>query len=215
MQLPDLIVHEDDRLIALDKPPGLASAPAASPDEPSLQALVTAYLGRRALIVHRLDRHTSGVIVFAKDADEHRRLSGLFEAHEVEKTYLAVVLGHLDPPSGEIDRPLRAFGSGRVGVDPRGKPARTRYAVTERLRDADLVELVPESGRRHQLRVHCFALGHPILGDPRYGSPRPVGGAARLMLHATRLALPDRVGGRLVIEAAPGSDFDAILAGQR
>lgn len=216
MDLSELIVYRDDRIVGINKPAGLAAVHDGTPGEDSsLHAQVSAHLGRPTFIVHRLDRGTSGIVVFALDRDEHRRLSMAFEARGVRKAYLALVLGHVEPPSGEVDQPLRTFGSGRVGADPRGKPARTRYALRERLATADLLDVEPETGRRHQIRAHFYLLGHPILGDPRYGADRPVGGAPRLMLHATELVLPALDGEPLTLRAEPGPDFEAILAARR
>ncbi len=217
MDLDRLVVHEDARLIALNKPAGLPSVHAGfgSPGDRSLHALVSERLGSPVYIVHRLDRPTSGLIVFAKDRDEHRRLSVLFESREVRKTYLAVVSGEVESARGEIDLSLRTFGSGRVGVDPRGVPARTRYELKERLTDADLLTVFPETGRRHQIRVHLNALGHPVLGDPLYGRPRPVGGVERLMLHAMELELTDATGAPLVLRAAPDPEFEAVVEARR
>jgi len=211
-----IVLHEDEELVAVDKPPRMATAAGGGiEDEASLHAWVTRRLGTRIWIVHRLDRDTSGVIVFAKTAEAHRRLSQAFEGREVSKRYLAVVDGHVGRATGTIDQPLRAFGSGRVGVDPKGSEAVTRFRRLERLHDADLLEVEPRSGRRHQIRVHCYAIGHPVLGDTRYGANRPVGGASRLMLHAVELRLPTEAGEPLVLRADPPRAFEAVLDGLR
>jgi RluA family pseudouridine synthase len=206
------VLYEDAELIAVDKPAGMATAAGGGiTEEASLHAWVTRHAGARTFIVHRLDRGTSGVIVFARTADAHRRLSQAFESREVGKRYLAIVEGHVRSANGEIAEPLRTFGSGRVGIDPQGLAAVTRYRRLERLKDADLIEVEPLTGRRHQIRVHCYAIGHPVLGDTRYGAIRPVGGAPRLMLHAAELALPE--GLRLTV--APPPDFDVLLGRMR
>jgi RluA family pseudouridine synthase len=210
------VVHEDERLIAVSKPAGQAVAPGGGvePDD-TLQAHAERHVGAKVFLVHRLDRGTSGVIVLAKDAETHRRLSLAFEARQVEKAYVSLVVGHVEPASGEIARPLRAFGSGRIGVDRRGKPAITRYALTERLASADLLEIRPLTGRRHQIRVHLYALGHPVIGDTRYGHERPVDGAARLMLHARELVLPETDGSTIVVRLEPPEDFVEVLDAYR
>jgi len=207
-----LVVYEDERLIAVAKPAGQAMAAGGGVHvADTLQAAVAGHIGSKAFIVHRLDRETSGIVVFAKTAEVHRELSRQFEERQVSKPYLALVLGHVADPNGEVNEPLREFGSGRVGVDPNGRDAVTRWELRERLADADLLEVWPLTGRRHQIRVHCYAIGHPILGDTRYGEPRPVGGAARLMLHAAELALSDG----LRLAAEPPAEFARIVAEQR
>jgi len=214
VDLTQRIVHHDGRLMVMDKPSGMPAVRDATPGEDvSLHAWVAAHVGGAAFVVHRLDRGTSGLIVFALDREAHRRLSMAFESRQVRKAYLALVLGHLEEADGEVDLPLRIFGSGRVAVDPRGRPARTRYRRIEHLPAADLVEATPETGRRHQIRAHLHNLGHPIVGDPRYGERRPVGGAARLMLHAAELVLPalDDEGEVLSFAVRPGPDFDEIV----
>jgi tRNA pseudouridine32 synthase / 23S rRNA pseudouridine746 synthase len=206
------VVYEDERLVAVAKPAGQAMAAGGGVEAAdTLQAAVAEHIGSKAFIVHRLDRETSGVVVFAKTADAHRALSRQFEQRQVTKRYLAVVAGHVEGRSGEVTQPLREFGSGRVGVDPKGREATTRWELREPLRDADLLAIEPLTGRRHQIRVHCYAIGHPILGDTRYGDPRPVGGASRLMLHAAELVLADG----LRVAADPPYDFVAVLEAQR
>lgn len=200
------IIHRDARYLVADKPAGML---AVGPE--SIHERLAADIGERLWIVHRLDRETSGLIAFALDPAAHRHLSSRFEQREVEKVYLAAVLGHLPSSSGSVDLALREFGSGRIGVDPRGKPSRTDYRVRERLTDADLLEVRPITGRRHQIRVHLNAIGHPVLGDPRYGAPRPVGGVPRLMLHARSLAFADADGTRILAEAPVPPDFTAAL----
>jgi len=206
------IIHEDERLVVVDKPAGQATAPGGGIGAgESLQEQVADHLGSRAFLVHRLDRETSGLIVFAKTAESHRQLSQQFEHREVSKRYLALVDGHVPGRSGTISEPLREFGSGRVGVDPAGKEATTKWALRERLVDADLLEVTPITGRRHQIRVHLYSIGHPILGDTRYGDDRPVGGAPRLMLDACELVLADG----LAIRAEPAADFMEAVAARR
>jgi tRNA pseudouridine32 synthase/23S rRNA pseudouridine746 synthase len=202
------VLFEDERLIAVAKPAGVAVAAGGgvAPEE-TLQAQVDSHIGAKAYIVHRLDRETSGVMVFAKTAESHRHLSLQFQGREVKKRYLALVGGHLEGREGTITAPIREFGSGRVGVDPQGKEANTRWEVRERLQGADLLEVTPLTGRRHQIRVHLYSIGHPILGDRRYGADRPVGGAPRLMLHATELILAN---GLRVVAATP-PDFAPVV----
>lgn len=188
--------------------------PARADDpRPPLSALVCEYLKAKAWVVHRLDAATSGVIVFAKDRESHKRLSQAFEERRAAKTYLAAVLG--TAVDGSCAAPLKTFGSGRVGAAPEGKPSRTDWTVREALGGATLLEVRPQTGRRHQIRVHLNIMGTPVLGDARYGKDRPVGGAPRLMLHAWKLELPGADGTTLRLEAPPPPDFAAVLADLR
>ena len=206
------ILHEDERLVVVDKPAGQATAPGGRIGEgESLQEHVAEHLGTKAFAVHRLDRETSGAIVFAKTAESHRLLSQQFEDRAVTKRYLALVARHVEAASGEISAPLREFGSGRVGIDPEGKPSLTAWMLKERLPENDLLQITPRTGRRHQIRVHLYSIGHPILGDTRYGTDRPVGGAVRLMLHASELVLADG----LAIRAELPADFMEAVAARR
>lgn len=165
---------------------------------------------RKVFVVHRLDRDASGLMLFAKDADTHRRLSLMFERRQIHKKYRALVAGRVED-DGEISLSLREFGSGRTAVDLKGKESLTRYKVKERLRDATLLEVEPVTGRRHQIRAHLYATGHPILGDGLYGKERPVGGAARLMLHAWEISFELDLGKLLTLRCKPPVDFVKIL----
>lgn len=210
--MPSLrVVFEDERLLAADKPAGQPVIPARGTGPEPLVAAVSRRIGGKAFVVHRIDRETSGLVLFAKDAGAHRALSGLFEARTVEKTYLAAVLGAV-AGEGSVEEPLRAFGSGRMGADPGGKPCRTDYRVRERLKGATLLEVSPRTGRRHQIRAHLYGLGHPVLGDPLYGRERPVGGAPRLMLHAWKLSFSHPELGERSLAAEPPDDFSRVVA---
>ena len=183
------ILHHDRHLVVVDKPAGLLSVPGIGPEKADCLVARLQAEAPGARIVHRLDFDTSGVIVLALDADIHRELSRQFQDREVRKRYVAIVAGRVAGDSGEIDLPLRkeALGSARQIVHPTGgKPSVTRWTVVERLADPPRTRLAlePLTGRSHQLRVHCLALGHPILGDPLYGTPESQAAAPRLMLHA-------------------------------
>jgi|CXWL01.1.fsa_nt_gi RluA family pseudouridine synthase len=202
------IIFEDDRIVAVCKPVGLPTIPGRGEIGVAVNTDIERRLRRKIFVVHRLDLDASGLLVFAKDADTHRLLCGEFETHKVRKEYLAAVAGELSG-SGEIDKPLREFSSGRVAPAPDGKAALTRWRVEKPLRGGTLLRVEPQSGRKHQIRAHLSAIGHPILGDPRYGPPpRPIGGAKRLMLHALSLHL--ELGYDL--RAEPTEDFQIVLA---
>lgn len=206
------IVYEDERVLAVAKPAGQEVIPGRGEKGP-LPPLVeeaSARCGRKLFVVHRLDRDASGVVLLAKDAETHRLLSMAFERRRVAKKYLAVVEGILKG-SGSVERPLREFGSGRIGVAEEGKPAATRWRALRALKGATLLEVEPLTGRRHQIRAHLYSLGHPILGDRRYGEKRPVGGAPRLMLHALSLSIEGPAGARLDPRAEPPADFTAVV----
>jgi len=108
---------------------------------------------------------------------------------------------------GTVNRPLKEYGSGRMGVTRGGKPAITDYKVLGRRNDVTLLEIRPKTGKRHQIRVHLWSIGHPIMGDSLYGNPRPVGGAPRLMLHALSLDVETPVTGKLSVRAGPPAGF--------
>jgi tRNA pseudouridine32 synthase / 23S rRNA pseudouridine746 synthase len=136
-------------------------------------------------VVHRLDKEASGIILFAKNASMHQYLNIRFGERAVKKSYLALVFGELQEPSGNIKKRLREFGSGRMGVDDaRGKESFTAFQVLKQLSGYTLLRLLPTTGRRHQLRVHLYSIGHPIVGDTRYGDKALQQGFPRLMLHA-------------------------------
>ena len=191
MTIPFPVLYDEGPLIAFDKPSGLYSIRERKGGEDrSLHALASLREGRRLFVVHRLDKDTSGVLLFARSAAAHRRLSLLFETRQVEKSYLAWILGEPSAEEGVVETPLREFGSGRMGVDPRGKESLTRWRVLRRTPGAALLDVRPETGRRHQIRVHLCSIGHPVLGDRMYGPRRPVGGLPRLMLHAREIVFP-------------------------
>lgn len=233
------VIFEDQHLIVVDKPAGQLVIPGRGEEQGTLLVdEVSSHIRKKAYVVHRIDRETSGLVAFAKDAPTHRTLnqiwegregspaspgseiaqlkgkhaspdaplSGLGKALRVQKTYLGWVQGVPSPKEGLIDASLKTFGSGRIGVDPKGKPSQTRYKVLKAHESPSLLELDLLTGRRHQIRVHLFHRGHPLLGDPLYGFPLPVGGYPRLMLHAHRLTLP-WAGKTLSVQADPPDDF--------
>jgi tRNA pseudouridine32 synthase/23S rRNA pseudouridine746 synthase len=187
------LVFEDAALLVVDKPAGLLAVPGRGADK---QDCLSARLQARwpeARVVHRLDQPTSGLMVFARDAATQRRLGTAFEQREVTKRYIALVAGRLADAEGCIELPLAADWPNRPRqqVDAAaGKPALTRWwrLADDPARDASRVELEPLTGRTHQLRVHLAAIGHPILGDALYAPPEVQARAARLLLHASRLA---------------------------
>ena len=201
--LPGLtLLHADQHILVLDKPSGLLTVPAKPPGpQDCLEARLRAAFPD-ALLVHRLDRDTSGVIVFARTRLAQRHLGWQFERRQVAKAYTARVAGHPASEAGRIDLPLRCDWPNRPRqmVDPAGRPATTHWRAVAREDRATRLALHPLTGRSHQLRVHCAALGHPILGDPLYGDPAS---APTLQLHATRLAFRHPDGGAPVAFASP------------
>lgn len=198
------VLHADADLVVVDKPAGLLAVPGRGEGgADSLAARVQASFAD-ALVVHRLDMATSGLMLFARGAEAQRRLSAAFAARRIDKRYIAVVEGRLVADRGEIDAPLAAdwLNRPRQVVDHlRGKPSLTRWQVVDRLADATRLDLAPLTGRSHQLRVHLQAIGHPIRGDALY-APAPLR-AERLLLHASHLAFAHPAGGRPMIFASP------------
>jgi len=206
------ILFEDEDVIAVDKPEGLVAIPERRPQGDSLLELLGAQREEKLFVVHRIDKDTSGVIVFARNAQAHRFLNQQFEARQVEKVYLALVHGVVGQDGGTIDQPLRQCGSGRIAVDAeRGKPSVTDIRVAERFASHTLIEAHPRTGRRHQIRVHLYHLGHPIVGDPLYGEAVIQKGFPRLMLHARMLTLQLPSGADLTVEAPIPESFQASL----
>lgn len=200
------LVHVDDALVVIDKPAGLLSVPGRGPDKADCAAARVQARFPDALVVHRLDMGTSGLLVFARGLAAQRALSRAFEQRLTTKRYQALVAGWPDEDHGRIDLPLICDWPNR----PRqmvsltlGKPSVTLW---ERLDGHPLgarLALTPITGRSHQLRVHLQAIGHPILGDELYAPPEMVAAAPRLMLHAEQLTLPHPVSGEPLTLRAP------------
>ncbi len=209
------LLYADAELAAVDKPAGVPSQPTLTTDRGTLPELVSALLGSAVTLVHRLDRETSGVTVFARTRAAAATLAAAFRDGAPEKTYLALCARAPSPPEGRLDAAL-GKDPARAGlrrVDPRGEPAATRYRTLRAGPLAALVEARPETGRTHQIRVHLAHVGAPLLGDARYGGPRRVGelSVPRVMLHARRLELAHpATGARLVLEAPVPDDFAAV-----
>ena len=211
------LLYADEYLLAVDKPPFVPAQPTLTSDQGALGELVAALVGAPVSMVHRLDRETSGVTVFARTAAIATALSEAFRDGAVEKTYLAVVAREPTPPGGRIDAPLRP-DPGRPGrriVGAGGKPAATRYRTLHvGATGVALVQCQPETGRTHQIRAHLAHLGAPLLGDWRYGGPRRLGDTAlpRVMLHARRLRLTHpATGARMELEAPVPADLLSAL----
>jgi tRNA pseudouridine32 synthase / 23S rRNA pseudouridine746 synthase len=205
------IVHIDDALIVLDKPAGMLSVPGRGPDKADCVAeRVRQRVAADALVVHRLDMATSGVMVMARGAAAQRSLSRAFEQREVDKRYLAVVHGLVEADSGTINAPLAADWPRRPRqrVDhAQGRPSITRFQVLVRnpATHCSRLELQPVTGRSHQLRVHLASIGHPIVGDGLYAPPSSEPTSARLLLHAWWIELPHPLRNeRLLYITTPG-----------
>jgi 23S rRNA pseudouridine1911/1915/1917 synthase len=220
--IPLDIIYEDEHLIVVNKPAGMVVHPAPGhPDGTLVNALLAhcpmiAEAGRRerAGIVHRLDKETSGVLVVAKDENALKALHQQFRNRAVDKTYLALVRGRVQPPEGIIEVP--------IGRDPRdrqrmtalaeGKYARTRYRAVEFFRKHTLLEAHPHTGRTHQVRVHLSWLGYPVVGDGRYGPRRQRLLKDRHFLHAHRLGLTHpNTGEKMTFEAPLPAELKAVL----
>jgi 23S rRNA pseudouridine1911/1915/1917 synthase len=216
----DHILYQDRFLLAVNKPAGIETQPTPARYQGTLYAALLAYLhdpyrplDRPALgMVQRLDRETSGVMVFSIHPRAHKGLTAAFTGRSVEKTYLALVAGRVGADEGEIHSCLaRSRGGNRVrSVTRGGREAITRYRVLERLATATLLEVVILTGRSHQIRAHFAEAGHPLLGDQRYGAFGE--GAPRQMLHAVRLVLNHPVtGDPLTLEAPLPADLATVL----
>jgi 23S rRNA pseudouridine1911/1915/1917 synthase len=205
------LIHEDHDLLVVDKPAGLLTIATERERHRTAYRMLADYVAaqpgrRRLFIVHRLDRETSGLLVFAKSPAAKRALQAQFEARTVERVYMAVVEGRVAASAGT----LRA----RVAEDPRslrvrtarhGRDAITRYRVVERRHESTVLELTLETGRRGQIRAQLAALGHPIVGDAAFGSRRnPVG---RMCLHATRLGILDGMGRAVAFQSPAPAEF--------
>ena len=223
LYLPDVapqplsVLYEDDGLLGLYKPAGLPSLVEDDPQADSLQRRASLYLQKEALLCHRLDTGTSGVLLAAKTPETRDFVTGLIRGHQLQKTYYGLVLGHPRPAAGVLNAPLlkdaergvvRAVAPGTPGA----KPAETRYQTLASNEGMALLQLEPRTGRTHQLRAHLAGIGTPLLGDSKYGD----NAANRLhrcryqCLCAARVAFPDG----LVIECEPPWFYTQALEGR-
>ena len=205
------IVYEDADIVVVDKPPGVAAHPTPGWTGPTVQqgllaaghSVATSGAAERQGIVHRLDAGTSGLMVVAKSEIAYSALKRAFREREVDKTYHALVQGHLDPLRGTIDAPIARHpsGDGRFAVVAGGRPSVTHYDTLEAYRAASLTEIILETGRTHQIRVHMAAVRHPCVGDRLYGADPVLAarlGLTRQWLHAARLGFAHPGDGRRV-----------------
>jgi len=229
------ILYEDEEIVAIAKPPGVMTHPDGhSKEETASDWFLRAYprsadVGEtqvlkdgteiaRPGIVHRLDRDTSGVLVFAKAPDAHARLKAAFQEREAKKTYLALVYGTPKERKGAIEfsigRSRKDFRLRSAQPKARGtlRDALTRYEVVSDIGTHALVKAMPETGRTHQIRVHLKAIHHPVVCDPLYAPGRPCDlGLSRLGLHAYGLEIPKADGGRILITAPVPPDMKEAL----
>ncbi len=200
------ILHLDEDLIAVDKPSGLLSVPGKDLEHKDcLETRLRAQFPE-TLLVHRLDLPTSGVMIFARNANAQRHLGLQFERRQTEKTYVARVWGNVDGESGHVNLPLITDWPNRprqMVCFERGKAAQTDWQVTDRDHVSTRLLLQPKTGRSHQLRVHCLAMGYPILGDSFYAHEDAFKAADRLQLHAEKLEFRHPNGGGWISVTSP------------
>jgi len=208
-------LFENEDIVVVNKPEGMAAIPERQKEPPPAESLykwLCAQRGEQLFIVHRIDKGTSGVILYARNAEAHRQLSLQFQRRLVRKEYLALVHGVVAADEGAIDKPLGQHGSGRVAVNPQhGRESSTEYRVLHRFPAYTLVEAYPKTGRRHQIRVHLYSIGHPIVGDRLYGDPMIQRDYPRMMLHACKLTIRLPNGEMLTVEAPPPESFERVL----
>ncbi len=225
------IIFENDDLVAINKPGGLLTIPDREQSEKSLKEFLVDKYGS-IFTVHRLDKDTSGLVIFAKNETSHRYLSKLFEDRKVEKYYLGIVIGSPENKKGEIDAPIAEHGvnKGMMTVNRNGKPSLTSYEVLEADKHYSLVSFQSHTGRTHQIRVHSKNIGHPLACDPMYGDGKPIMLSSfkkkfklsqhddierpmisRLALHSYKLAFDQPNGERLELEAPMPKEFRVLM----
>jgi 23S rRNA pseudouridine1911/1915/1917 synthase len=230
-EIPLTVVYEDDDLLILDKPAGLVVHPAPGHADGTLVNALLAHGDgstwggiagvQRPGIVHRLDRDTSGLLMVARHDAAQASIMAQLKARRVKKTYQALVQGSVSAAVGRIEAPIGRDPKHRtkMAVVPDGRPSVTGYHVRERFTDWTLLDLDLVTGRTHQIRVHLDAIGHPVAGDPVYGtgtSRRGPAGLARLFLHAWRLELTSPSDGHLIRATAPlPQELESVLEGLR
>jgi 23S rRNA pseudouridine955/2504/2580 synthase/23S rRNA pseudouridine1911/1915/1917 synthase len=232
MSISQQILFENDDFIVVNKPAGLLTIPDRHNEAlPSLAKLLEQRYGS-IFIVHRLDKDTSGVIVFARNEESHRLLSARFMERKASKEYLGLVTGRIWEKEGSIDTPIAESPSkkGKMVTAKKGKPAQTTFEVLESLSLYTLLQIRIFTGRTHQIRVHMQSIGHPIAMDEVYGSGKPFYLSfikkkyqmgkfqeeerplmSRMALHASRLSFEDKKGQRHFFEAPLPRDFQAVL----
>jgi 23S rRNA pseudouridine955/2504/2580 synthase len=215
-----LVLYEDEEVLALNKPSGLA-VQGGTKTTKHVDRLLSAWGEglERPRLVHRLDRDTSGVLVLGKTPAAAAKLGGAFARRKAQKVYWALVAGLPKPSEGVLELPLAKRGAGdremMVPADPKDKDAEvaeTEYVTLSRAADkVAWMALWPHTGRTHQLRAHMLAMGHPILGDPKYNNERSreLSGELKLQLHARRLVLPHPSRGALILEAPVSPEMKA------
>ncbi len=230
-KLESIIVFEDENFVALNKPASLLSIPDRMQSEKSLKEMLTEKYGN-IYTVHRLDKETSGLIIFAKTEEAHKYFSRLFEERKVEKFYAGVVMGMPEKMSDTINAPIseHPLQKGLMVVHKKGKPSSTSYEVLEAHKQFSLVKFQLHTGRTHQIRVHCKNIGHPLACDAIYGDGKPVKLSAlkkkyklskhedeerpiinRLALHAYQLSFTTLEGKEMMLSAEMPKEFRALM----
>ncbi|MDR1196444.1 MAG: RluA family pseudouridine synthase [Endomicrobium sp.] len=224
------IIYQDDNIIVINKPSGVLVIPDQHTNEnKTLVGMLKKQLNQKIWVVHRIDKDTTGILVFAKNAETHRFISMQFENSEIKKKYIALLSGVLEDEEGVIDKPILISGRD-VSIDETGKKSVTNFKVIERFKGYTLVEAQPQTGRRHQIRIHFWSLGHPLAIDAQYGGAEPIYLSSvkrkykekkgmeekplinRLTLHAAALTLTvaDK-NEKMTFEAALPKDFELTL----
>jgi len=230
-KLDDHIVFEDADMVAINKPAGLLTIPDRMQSEKSLKEYLKDKYGE-IFTVHRLDKDTSGLVIFAKNETAHKYLSRLFEERQVEKYYLGIVIGSPENKTGMIDAPITEHlqHKGTMVVHRNGKPSQTSYEVLDANKHYSLVSFQLHTGRTHQIRVHAKHIGHPLAHDPLYGDGKPVLLSSikkkfrlskhdeeerpminRLALHSYKLIFNKMNGERITLEAGMPKEFRALM----
>ena len=225
------VIFENDDYVAINKPAGLLTIPDREQSERSLKEILQDKYGT-IFTVHRLDKDTSGLVIFAKNETAHKYFSKLFEERKVEKYYLGIVLGSPENKTGSIDAPITEHlqHKGTMTVHRNGKPSLTTYEVVDANKHYSLVSFQLHTGRTHQIRVHSQHIGHPLACDPLYGDSKPIllssikkkfklskhdeeerPMISRLALHSYKLTFDDMNGDRKELIAEMPKEFRALM----
>ncbi len=221
-QLSAQVIHEDARYLAIDKPSGMASHGGSGISLGAIEMMRQLRPDETLELVHRLDRDTSGVLLFARRASALRAVQAEMRAGHIRKRYLALLAGHLPKASVVVDAPLTKSvlqgGERMVKVDELGKPSRSTFKLLQRFAEADFVEVLIDTGRTHQIRVHAQHLGAPVAGDPKYGDAETnrrlkSAGLNRLFLHAAELRFRVDEHGEVLVSAPLPAALQRVLDG--